>query len=1014
MNVLLSAAVAASLIAGAPSSASAAPANPLQGEHGFIYTSGHRELSRPTTRERSRAMGAALARFDRASRKPWTADLDARTGAVARMWGGYVEAPGSVRSAAIAERAARDVLARHLDLLGGGAEVSDFVLVANDLTDNLRTVAFVQRHEGMPVEGGQLSFRFKNDRLFMIASNVVPVVDAERPAKLVAERQAHQRAAEHLARALDVEVEVDGLRGPVVLSLAGDPAADEPAWTRAAVIVTARSTRPTGRWDVYLDARTGEVLARRQTLMFAGGTLLMNTPTRRPGDTREDFPAKHATVEVDGQMVDTDDSGRVTWSTDQAARVRLWPEGGEVRVINASGFTASVSVSLMDGGSYTWNESRSELVDAQLTTYIAALRAKEHGRLVAPEMAWLDFAQLQATVNIDDVCNAFSDGETINFFRSGQGCENTGRLPDVVYHEFGHAFHYHAIIQGAGRFDTALSEGASDFYAASITGDPATAVGFFFDDEPLRHIDPADDEAKWPDGISNDPHETGLIFAGAMWDLRKALIAEIGREPALDLVNRILLGVLARAVDIPSSFNEALAVADDDGDLSNGTPHFCLLYEAFARHGLAATGINAPGTFGLDIFVAQPEGVTCPGAQVASAQILWEVRGEPEVNGVLDMSLVGTEWTTTLPADRQNVVIRYRMEMTLGDGTVVSFPKNVADPMYEAYVGSTVPLYCTDFEGDPFAEGWAHASLAAEAAEGADDWQVGAPTAVFGSGDPNVAHSGAQVIGNDLGGEDSDGRYGANVSIALTSPVIETMGFQAVRLQYWRWLGVEDSQSDQARIVGNGEVLWQNASSGERFAPLNHLDGEWRFHDVDLSGVVVDGAVQVTYDLTTNRRRRLGGWTIDDFCVLGVAICGNGAVEASEVCDDGNTESGDGCEVDCTITQPVCGNGRVEAGEACDDGNTRSGDGCESSCAPTPPASCGNGIVEGDEQCDDGVLDGQTCSPGCQTPTTLVTVEEGGCGCAATSTSRGAQGSLLCAAVLLVAAVLGRRRQGRP
>lgn len=61
------------------------------------------------------------------------------------------------------------------------------------------------------------------------------------------------------------------------------------------------------------------------------------------------------------------------------------------------------------------------------------------------------------------------------------------------------------------------------------------------------------------------------------------------------------------------------------------------------------------------------------------------------------------------------------------------------------------------------------------------------------------------------------------------------------------------------------------------------------------------------------------------------AECGDSVVEADEACDDGNTESGDGCSAACTV-EPVCGNGELEAGEECDDGNNVDGDGCEANC----------------------------------------------------------------------------------
>ncbi len=157
--------------------------------------------------------------------------------------------------------------------------------------------------------------------------------------------------------------------------------------------------------------------------------------------------------------------------------------------------------------------------------------------------------------------------------------------------------------------------------------------------------------------------------------------------------------------------------------------------------------------------------------------------------------------------------------------------------------------------------------------------------------------------------------------------------------------------------------------------------------------------------------------------------CGNGVLEAGELCDDGNGTGGDGCSAICfvdglptgsdctnggsaacasgvcdTTATPdtcegagTCGNGVVEAGEACDDGNGTSGDGCSATCfvdglpigsnctnggsaacavgvcdatetpATCEPAnSCGNGVLEAGELCDDGNgTSGDGCSATC-------------------------------------------------
>jgi cysteine-rich repeat protein len=100
------------------------------------------------------------------------------------------------------------------------------------------------------------------------------------------------------------------------------------------------------------------------------------------------------------------------------------------------------------------------------------------------------------------------------------------------------------------------------------------------------------------------------------------------------------------------------------------------------------------------------------------------------------------------------------------------------------------------------------------------------------------------------------------------------------------------------------------------------------------------------------------------------AECGNGTLETTEECDDGNTANGDGCSSTCT-EEPVeeCGNGILEAGEQCDDGNVANNDGCDSQCQNETSVTeeCGNGILEAGEQCDDGnVANNDGCDSQCQ------------------------------------------------
>jgi cysteine-rich repeat protein len=128
-------------------------------------------------------------------------------------------------------------------------------------------------------------------------------------------------------------------------------------------------------------------------------------------------------------------------------------------------------------------------------------------------------------------------------------------------------------------------------------------------------------------------------------------------------------------------------------------------------------------------------------------------------------------------------------------------------------------------------------------------------------------------------------------------------------------------------------------------------------------------------------------------CVFAVATCdavgsgcGDGDIDASEDCDDGNVIDGDGCSVEClaegsSAIGATCGNNDVAydiatyAGEECDDGNGLNNDGCSASCtnegSPTLAsiggAVCGDGTVDAPyEACDDGDTDDNDgCSSAC-------------------------------------------------
>jgi MYXO-CTERM domain-containing protein len=137
------------------------------------------------------------------------------------------------------------------------------------------------------------------------------------------------------------------------------------------------------------------------------------------------------------------------------------------------------------------------------------------------------------------------------------------------------------------------------------------------------------------------------------------------------------------------------------------------------------------------------------------------------------------------------------------------------------------------------------------------------------------------------------------------SPEIDLQGNTNVRLQYQRWLGVEDGAFDNARIMVNGVKMWTNfASPAQTMQGIDHVDKEWRFQDVDLTAQAASGKVKLRFELDSDQGLSYGGWTVDDVCVVSAApapSCGNGNLDEGETCDDGNIDDGDGCSPTCSV-----------------------------------------------------------------------------------------------------------------
>lgn len=767
------------------------------------------------------------------------------TTASAAPWRQTSEPAFGSRDAAVAERIAR----AHLP-------PGEWQLVTNQLDGELRSVAFQQTYRGAIVVGGRMGFVFGRDRLIAVHDQSQQVTALARPGQAIVHN-----------------VAVDVVETP----------------------------------EETLYKRGHDILERKPKVMDGSATLKYNASTRYPQSTRMDYVAPDVDITVNGSALTTTPTGTFSWSGTSPASVTTSVTGTYVRINNQAGALATATLTAPNNGVATWNAATDEFTDAQVSAFIYVNKAKARARLINPAvLAWIN-TPLDVFVNEPSSCNALSNGNELHFYRASAMCENTARISDVVFHEFGHSLHNHSIIQGMGLWDQHLSEGLADFFEANITEDPAFARGFYLDDAPIRTIDPVGMERVYPLDFDFDPHVSGLIIGGALWDLRKALIASLGYNAGVARTELIFTGIMQRADDIKNTFTPALLADDDDADLSNGTPNFCAIQNAFGRHGLVenyeTTTVASPVVTErhIALHVTTPSGAVCPPPAVTRMSVTWKT-GDG-VASSFELTPGTDEWAGDFPEQPNGTIIYYSVDIVFDDGSTQVFPNNPADPLYQLMIGHGTPIWCESMDSDPMWE---------QTSSFGFDWEWGQLPAGPPSGDPRYAHTGTGALGTDL---KSDGLYRSNTTTTISTPVTDVSYFTRVHLQYWRWLDVEDAQYDHADILANGTKIWSNVSSVN--GTLDHVDREWRYHDLDVTEQVPrEGTMQITWSLKSDDSKELGGWTLDDVCLVGfdsIGRCGDSILEEGEQCDDGNTERGDGCSDRCYY-EPVSGGGGCATG----------------------------------------------------------------------------------------------------
>ncbi|QSQ24485.1 hypothetical protein JY651_05905 [Pyxidicoccus parkwayensis] len=529
-----------------------------------------------------------------------------------------------------------------------------------EVTEQLWQVSIPQQFKGIPVRHGRLAATISHGNLILLGTENWSNVEIA-PLPLVSADGAVTAGNEHFGLYESVSeqwmpptLEI----APIALKDAGfgKGQGHQLVWTYGFQMPGEQE-----HWKVTVDATTGEVLALEDDNHYLdqnirGGVYpLTNTDTctgtATCGTMQADTPMPWANTGFASPNNFTDGSGVFNYTSGTTTTTLA---GKYVRISdNCGAITSSAAGSINLGtGRHDCTLSAGTTAAARSSFY-ELNRIAEVARGWLPTNTWLQ-SQLTATVNINNTCNAFWNGSTVNFYRSGGGCRNTGEIAAVFDHEWGHGLDDN---DAAGTLSNS-SEAYADI--AAIYRLPASCVGYGFFQTTNNGC------GMTPDGTGYNVNESqlGSWCATKCSGVRDAdwgthanqtpstpqnfvcqhcssgtgpcgkqvhCAASPVRQAAWDLFARDLqaapfnynsntANIVASKIFYQGSGNvgawhacsctagtsdgcaathgykQWLAADDDNGNINDGTPHMTAIYAAFNRHNIACstpTAVNS-------------------------------------------------------------------------------------------------------------------------------------------------------------------------------------------------------------------------------------------------------------------------------------------------------------------------------------------------------------------------------------------------------------------------------------
>ncbi|MFQ5906598.1 MAG: hypothetical protein ACE5JA_08495, partial [bacterium] len=296
------------------------------------------------------------------------------------------------------------------------------------------------------------------------------------------------------------------------------------------------------------------------------------------------MPFPHELVRIVGlDSALTDKQGDYTVDVDSSGAYLLSSMlyGDYVEVMNEDGPEASHLGRANTKGAHDWTwRAPSDGLPDEMNVYYHVNRIHDWIKSPPFNFSEMDY-RMKATVRWGTNENAaFYDGRDIYFGEGDSfpgGMRNLALFSDVIYHEYAHGITDRIYTFPGGMQFYAMMEGFSDYAAATLNDDPLLGNGGLYMSKP--YVRSLYNDLEFPEDFGVAAQHDGQIIGGAVWDLRSY-------EGAGLADSLWFFALQGEPLTFEDFFLEVLLADDDNGDLSDGTPHDCSIYQAFGRHGI--------------------------------------------------------------------------------------------------------------------------------------------------------------------------------------------------------------------------------------------------------------------------------------------------------------------------------------------------------------------------------------------------------------------------------------------